>query len=58
MSVIATLIYGLFCLLVGIVGRHRRCGFVGVALISAVVTPVLMLVVLYLTAPREEDQTQ
>jgi hypothetical protein len=58
MSVIAALIYGMFCLLVGLAGRHRRCGFVGIALISAVVTPFLMLAVLYLTAPREEDQKQ
>jgi len=56
MSFIALLIYCLFCALVGLVGRHRRGGFVGAALISFVVTPVVMIVVLYLTAARGEDR--
>jgi len=56
MSVIVFLVYCLFCLLVGLIGRRRRSGFVGTALISFVVTPLLMLVVLYLTAAAKEDR--
>jgi len=55
MSLIVYVIYGLFCVLVGLVGRHRRAGFVGTALISVVVTPPIMLIVLYLTTTRKED---
>jgi hypothetical protein len=45
------IIYLMFCLLAGLCGIHRRMGFFGTFLISLVVTPVVVLLVLILTAP-------
>jgi hypothetical protein len=45
------IIYLVFCLLAGLCGIHRRMGFFGTFLISLVVTPVVVLLVLILTAP-------
>lgn len=36
--------------LVGFLGRHRRIGFLGFALLSLVITPLLGLLVLLLSA--------
>jgi hypothetical protein len=48
---ILIVLYVVFCLLAGMCGSHRRMGFFGTFLISLVVTPVLVLLVLILTAP-------
>ena len=48
---LAVIIYLVFCLLAGLCGVHRRMGFFGTFLISLVVTPVVVLLVLVLTAP-------
>ena len=48
---LAVIIYLVFCLLAGLCGIHRRMGFFGTFLISLVVTPVVVLLVLVLTAP-------
>jgi|AGTN01.1.fsa_nt_gi hypothetical protein len=49
-------LYCILCVVTGLAGRHRRSGFIGTVLLSFVLTPVLMLVLLYLTAPREVRQ--
>ncbi len=48
------LIYFLAAIIVGVAGRHRRIGFVGFLILSLLFTPVLVLLVLILTRPREE----
>jgi hypothetical protein len=48
---LAVIIYLMFCLLAGLCGIHRRMGFFGTFLISLIITPVLVLFVLILTAP-------
>jgi uncharacterized membrane protein len=56
---IAIVLYVVFCLLAGICGTYRRMGFFGTFLLSLVITPVVMLLVLILTAPLqrvERDQ--
>jgi hypothetical protein len=45
------LIYIVFCLLTGLCGTQRRLGFFGTFIISLLITPVVMLLVLILTAP-------
>jgi hypothetical protein len=37
------ILYLIFCLLIGIVGRRRRLGFFGFFLLSVLLTPVLTL---------------
>jgi len=56
---IVIVLYVVFCLLAGICGRYRRMGFFGTFLLSLVLTPVVMLLLLILTAPStsvERDQ--
>ena len=48
---IAIILYLLFCVLAGICGSYRRMGFFGTFLISLVITPIVMLLVLIVTAP-------
>jgi hypothetical protein len=45
-------VYVIFCVLTGLYGFDRRMGFFGTFLISLVLTPVLVLAVLLLTAPK------
>ena len=45
-------IYVVFCLLTGLCGIQRRLGFWGTFIISLLVTPIPVLLVLLLTAPR------
>lgn len=47
----AIVVYLVFCVLAGLCGRYRRMGFFGTFLISLVVTPLVMLLLLILTAP-------
>jgi hypothetical protein len=44
--------YLVFCFLVGLCGTQRRIGFFGTFLLSFVVTPLVVLVVLMVTAPK------
>jgi uncharacterized membrane protein YGL010W len=45
-------IYLLLCVVIGVVGRHRRPGFFGYFIFSLVLTPILMLLVLLFTQRR------
>jgi len=54
---IAIVLYLIFCILAGLCGSHRRMGFFGTFLLSLVVTPVLVLLVLILTAPSRRDES-
>lgn len=45
------IVYLAFCFLVGLCGTQRRIGFFGTFLLSFFLTPVLVLIVLMLTAP-------
>ena len=53
---IAIVLYLIFCVLAGLCGTHRRMGFFGTFLLSLVVTPVVVLLVLILTAPSRRDE--
>lgn len=46
-------LYILLSLVVAVVGRTRMMGFFGSLLFSLVLTPLLMVVILLLTAPRD-----
>ena len=48
--------YIVFCLLVGVCGSQRRMGFFGTFIVSIFITPVIMLLILVFTAPREEQR--
>ena len=50
---IAVVLYVIFCILAGLCGMNRRMGFFGTFLLSLVVTPVVVLLVLVLTAPSD-----
>jgi len=54
--VVAVILYVAFCLLAGVCGSQRRMGFFGTFLISLFVTPVVVLLVLILTAPSHRDE--
>jgi len=41
-------IYVLVALLVGLCGRHRRMGFVGILVLALLITPPIALLLLYL----------
>lgn len=45
-------VYVAFCVLTAMYGFDRRMGFIGTFLISIVLTPVAVLAVLLLTAPK------
>jgi hypothetical protein len=45
------IIYVVFCLLVALCGTQRRLGFFGTFILSVLFTPVVMLLMLILTAP-------
>jgi hypothetical protein len=53
---IAIVLYLIFCVLAGFCGSHRRMGFFGTFLFSLIVTPVVVLLVLILTAPSRRDE--
>jgi hypothetical protein len=50
------IIYVAFCLLVGLCGAQRRIGFFGAFIISFLITPILMLLILIMTAPRRTPE--
>jgi hypothetical protein len=41
------------CLLTGLYARRRRIGFIGGSLLSFFITPLLVLIVLFFTAPSD-----
>jgi len=45
--------YVAFCLLVAACGTQRRMGFFGTFIMSLFITPIVMIIVLKLTAPSE-----
>lgn len=45
--------YILACVLIGIAGRKRRLGIVGFALLSFLLTPLLMWFLLFMTGERK-----
>ena len=53
MTAVAVIVYVVFCLLTGLCGIQRRLGYWGTFIISLFITPVVMLLVLVLTAPTE-----
>ncbi|MEM7530372.1 MAG: hypothetical protein AAF416_22485 [Pseudomonadota bacterium] len=50
------LVYILLCIVVGWLGRRKAIGFVGFFLLSVVITPILTLVALMVTADRDRDE--
>ena len=55
---VEAIVYIAFCLLTGLFGSQRRLGFVGTFIASLVTTPLVVLPVLVLTAPRRVDWQQ
>jgi len=53
---IAVILYLAFCLLAGLCGSQRRMGFFGTFFLSVVVTPVVVLLILILTAPSRAER--
>jgi hypothetical protein len=51
MSPALAILYVAFCLLLGLCGAQRRAGFLATFILSVLFTPVLVLLVLLLTAP-------
>jgi FtsH-binding integral membrane protein len=50
---VAVIIYVVFCILTGLCGSQRRMGFFGTFIMSLFLTPIVVLIVLKLTAPSE-----
>jgi hypothetical protein len=50
---VIVIIYVVFCILTGFSGSQRRMGFFGTFILSLFITPVVMLILLKLTAPSE-----
>lgn len=49
---IAIAIYAVLCVIAGLFGIRRLIGFWGTLFLSVMLTPVIMLVMLLLTAPK------
>jgi hypothetical protein len=47
----AILVYILACLLTGFAGTHRRMGFWGTFFLALITTPLVVLLVLFITGP-------
>jgi hypothetical protein len=50
---VVVIIYIVFCILTGLCGSQRRMGFFGTFILSLFITPIVMLILLKLTAPSE-----
>lgn len=46
--------YLVLCLLVGLCGRYRRSGFLASALMALVLTPPVVLLLIYVFTPRND----
>jgi hypothetical protein len=51
---LAIIAYVSACLLTGLYARRRRVGFIGGSLLSFFLTPLLVLIVLFFTAPADK----
>ena len=51
---IVVVVYVVFCVLVGFCGRYRALGFFGTFLASIIISPLVVIIVLLLTAPSYE----
>jgi hypothetical protein len=51
---VLVILYVIFCLLVGLCGIARRIGFFATFILSVLFTPVLVLLVLLVTAPARD----
>jgi hypothetical protein len=50
---VIVIIYVAFCILTGLCGSQRRMGFFGTFIMSLFISPIVMLILLKLTAPSE-----
>jgi hypothetical protein len=50
---LAIIAYVSACVLTGLYARRRRLGFIGGSLLSFFITPLLVLIVLFFTAPSD-----
>ncbi len=50
---VIVIIYVVFCILTGLSGSQRRMGFFGTFIMALFITPIVMLILLKLTAPSE-----
>ncbi len=48
-------IYVLFCIAVGYLGRKTRARFIGVTLLSLLLTPLLVFIMLFLLKPTKQQ---
>jgi hypothetical protein len=53
---IVIVLYVAFAILAGLCGSYRRMGFFGTFLLSLVITPLVMLLLLILTAPSHRAE--
>jgi hypothetical protein len=53
---IAIIAYITVCMLTGFCGTHRRMGFWGTFFLSLIVTPLVVLPVLFITGPSRHVQ--
>ena len=51
---IRSFVYLIICAGVALLGRKRRIGFIGFFIFSVLFTPVIVLLILLLTAPKRE----
>jgi hypothetical protein len=50
--------YFIFCLAVAFLGRHRKIGWLGFFIVSLLLTPVITLLILVLTADKRTEIEQ
>ena len=48
-----SIVYLVLCLLAGFIGRNRSIGFIGFFIASLLLTPIVILLVLTVSAPKE-----
>lgn len=51
-------IYFILCILVGLCGRQRHIGFIGTFILTLLLTPPLVLLILWLTASKKIDRAR
>jgi hypothetical protein len=54
---IVIILYVALSLLVGFFGRNRTVGFAGMFVLSLLLTPIVMGLVLLVSAPKSQDST-
>jgi len=48
------LLYFVLCLITGLLGINRAMGYFGATLLSVLVTPLIAIIIIKLTAPRQK----